>query len=306
MTYIIIGIVVILLVFFQIGKSQQKSDYNKAITFKVQTNSSSTKSTDDSKWEIVHRKTKRWTELGLRDGDFYYCYGRLYDRQFKVWYCDVGCKEVKDEQIIRDRLPLGYEPENSKKITGEGVYLDGLYNTKGYEYLYTGLDNKNRKRWYFALIKSTPTWIETKRAFEKEDKKVEKEKTDVPYGWELVRNQSKKWSELGYSNGFPGYGKVFDITFDVWYSTVGTKEKIERPSISVHLALYGKDSNIFYFERVCTKIEELRGKDLNFERLSRTQGYSQLYNGLHHATKRRWYLGVKEMKPTNYFTTRAE
>ncbi len=172
--------------------------------------------------------------------------------------------------------------------------------------LYTGLDNKNRKRWYFALIKYYPTWIETKRAIEKIEKIVEKEVIEVPEGWQLVRNHSQKWKELGYDKGFPGYGKVFNITFDVWYSIVGEKEKIQQPNISVHLALYGKDSNIFYFDRICNEIKELKEKGLNFERLSRTQGYSQLYNGLDNSTKRRWYLGIIEMKPTNNYTASAE
>lgn len=305
MTFIIIGIVIVLVILYQIGKSNQKSETNKSVSFNVQTNSSA-KSEDDSKWEIVRRKTERWTELGFGDGDNFPGYGRLYNREFKVWYCEVGSKEIKDERVIRDRFPLHYEPKNSKEITGEGVYLDRLDNTKGYESLYTGLDNKNRKRWYFALIKSTPTWIETDRAIEKEDTEIVENVIEVPEGWELVRNHSQKWTELGYDNGFPGYGKVFNITFEVWYSIVGEKEKNQQPNISVHLALYGKDSNIYYFDRVCNEIEELKGKSLNFERLSRNQGYSQLYNGLDNSTKRRWYLGVKEMNPTNYYTASAE
>jgi hypothetical protein len=305
MIYIIIGVIVVLVILYQIGKSQQKSETNKSVSFNVQTNSSP-KSKDDSKWEIVNRKTKRWTELGFGDGDDFPGYGRLYDREFKVWYCAVGSKEIKDARIISDRFPLNYEPKNCKEITGEGVYLDRLDNTKGYESLHTGLDNKNRKRWYFALIKFSPTWIETDRAIEKEETEVEKEEIEVPDGWELVRNHSPKWNELGYDNGFPGYGKVFNITFDVWYSNVGSKEKTEQPNIAVHLALYGKDLNIYYFDRVCNEIEKLKEKGLNFERLSRTQGYSQLYNGLDNSTKRRWYLGVKEMNPTNYYTANAE
>lgn len=224
MIYIITGIVVVLVILYQIGKSYQKSETNKSVSFNVQTNSSA-KSEDDSKWEIVHRKTERWTELGFGDGDNFPGYGRLYDREFKVWYCEVGSKEIKDERVIRDRFPLHYEPKNSKEITGEGVYLDRLDNTKGYESLYTGLDNKNRKRWYFALIKSTPTWIETDRAIEKEDTEIEENVIKVPEGWELVRNHSQKWIELGYDNGFPGYGKVFNITFEVWYSIVGERKK---------------------------------------------------------------------------------
>jgi hypothetical protein len=304
MTYII-GIVVFLIIFYQIGKSQQKDETNKSGYFNAQTNSF-LKLEDDSKWEIVHRKTERWTELGFGDGENFPGYGRVYEREFKVWYCDVGSKVVKGEQIIKDRHTLGFYPENSKKITGDDVYLDKLFKTKGYESLYTGLDNKNRKRWYFALIKYSPTWIETKKAIEQTETIVEKESIEVPEGWELIRNHSRKWRELGYDKGFPGYGKVFNITFDVWYSIVGEKEKIQRPNISVHLALYGKDLNIYYFDRVCNEIEELKEKSLNFERLSRTQGYSQLYNGLDNSTKRRWYLGVIEMKPTNNYTASAE
>jgi hypothetical protein len=70
--------------------------------------------------------------------------------------------------------------------------------------------------------------------------------------------------------------------------------------------LYGKDSKICFFDRICNEIKELKENGLNFERLSRTQGYSQLYNGLDNSTKRRWYLGVIEMKPTNNYTASAE
>lgn len=306
MTYIIIGVIVVLIILYQIGKTKQKNDSENELTFKVQTNSSSRKDTNDSKWEIVHRKTIKWNELGFGDGESFPGYGRLYDREIKVWYCDVGSKEVKDEQIIKDRYPLHYEPKNSEKITGEGVYLDRLDNTKGYESLFTALDNKNRKRWYFALVKFTPTWIETDRAIEEENVEVKKEDIVVPEGFELVRNHSDKWIELGYDNGFPGYGKIYNITFDVWYSIVGSKDKVVQPSISVHLALYGKDENIYYFERFCDKIEDLNGKQVNFDRLSRNQGFVQLYSGLDNSTKQRWYLGIKEMQSTSVITASAE
>lgn len=301
MTYIIIGIIILIIILYQVGKSQPKNGTNNSVSFDVQTDYT-TKPKDDFKWVVVHRKTTRWTELGFGDGDDFPGYGKLYDREFKVWYCDVGSKEAKGERIFRDRFPLHSQPKNSKAITGEGVHLDRLNNTKGYESLFTGLDDKNRKRWYFALVEFTPTWIETDRAIEKEEDEIEKEEINIPEGLELVRNHSQKWTDLGFNSGFPGYGKIFNLTFDVWYSIVGEKEKVHRPSVSVYLALYGKDSNIYYFDRVCNEIEELNSKSLNFERLSRTQGYSQLYNGLDNSTKRRWYLGLKEMKPTKYFT----
>jgi len=306
MIYIIIGVIIGVIILYQIEKSKKDNGYENQLEFKAETNSSSRKNGDDSKWEIVHRKTTRWNELGFGDGESFPGYGRLYDREIKVWYCDVGSKEVKDEQIIKDRYPLHYEPKNSEKITGKGVYLDRLDNTKGYEFLFTALDNKNRKRWYFALVKFTPTWVETDRAIEEESEEIEKEDIVVPKGFELVRNHSDKWIELGYDNGFPGYGKVYNITFNVWYSIVGSKDKVEQPSILVHLALYGKEENIRYFERVCDKIEGLDGKQVNFDRLSRNQGFTQLYNGLDNSTKKRWYLGIKEMQSTFVFTASAE
>ncbi len=305
MSYII-AIAIVLIILYQIGKHQQKSKIYKPVSFKVQTSfHTETKHKDDSKWEIVHRKTKRWTDLGFGDGDNFPGYGRLYDREFKVWYCEIGSKDIKDERIIRDRFPLHYDPKNSHKITGEGVYLNRLYNTKGYESLYSGLDNQNRKRWYFALTNFSPTWIETDRAIEKENTEIEKEELKIPKGWELVRNHSEKWIELGYDQGFPGYGKIYDISFEVWYSIVGSKEKVFVPSISVHLALYSQKT-LYYFERACYKIEELNGTQIQFNRLSRSQTYNQLYSGLDNSTKKRWYLGVKEMKPTFYFTANAE
>jgi hypothetical protein len=307
MTYVIIGVIILFIILFQIGKTKQKNDPENGLTIKVQTDSSSKKDTNRSKWEKVQRKTERWTDLGFGDGDSFPGYGKLYDREIKVWYCDVGKKEIKDEQIIQDRFPLNYEPKNSTKITGEGVYLDRLDNTKGYEYLFTGLDKKNRKRWYFALVKSTPTWIETGRASEKENVKVKKEDVVIPKGWVLVRNQSKKWNELGYNRNRPGYGKVYEITLDIWYSVVGSKEKIEQPSFSVNLTLNGERPSPYYLNQsVCNKIEELNGKQLNFERLSRPQGYLYLYNGLESATKKRWYLGIREIKPTYVFTESVE
>jgi len=302
MTYIIIGVAIVLIILYQVGKAEEKNDSKKQVRFNVTTNSSSVKKEDNSKWEIVHRKTARWDEMGFGDGDSFPGYGKLYDREFKAWYCDVGSKEEKSVQIIQDRFPLNYEPKNAKELTGEGIYLDRLYNTKGYESLFTGLDNKNRKRWYFALVKYSPIWIETDRAIEVETIEIEKEEIEVPDGWELVRNKSAKWNELGYDNGFPGYGKIHNLTFEVWYSIVGSKEKVKQPDISVHLALYGKNQNIYYFERVCNQIEELRVKQLSFDRLSKPQGYAQLYNGLDSSTKKRWYLGLRTALPTSFFT----
>lgn len=270
--YIIIGVVLFFIVMYFIGNKEQNKKSNSSI--KLEKREPKKKENNSAKWEIVYRKSNRWTELGFGDGDLFPGYGKLYEREFEVWYSDVGSTEKKDVRKFNDKFPLTYTPNNSSEITGENVYLDRLEKTKGYQALFSGLDQKNRKRWYFAITNSIPTWIETEREIEKEDAENDyiPEPIDIPEGWELVRRKTKKWTELGYDNGFPGYGKVYNITFDVWYSIVGSKEKVEQPSVSVHLALYGKNENIYYFERIYDKIEGLNGKQINFERLSRSQG----------------------------------
>jgi len=258
---------------------------------------------DSGKWEIVHRKTQRWTELGFGDNDKFPGYGKLYEREFEVWYCDIGSKNRKGIQKFSDKYPLNYDPRDYQKIVGEGVYVEALTNSRGYEALYTALDNKNRKRWYLALISKKPLWIETERAIEKEVETKKKIEIKVPEGWNLVQNHSKEWKALGYNNGFPGYGKIHEVTFDVWYCNVGSKEKNELTELKTELAIY-KDDNLYYFERVYKQLNELKDAHLNFDRLTRTNGYEQLYSTT--SKKKRWYLGVKEMTPRYIFTAGAD
>lgn len=297
MIYFVILLAILFAMFnYQVGKLKYEKSLNP------------NDEVDASKWEIVERNSERWNELGFGDGGLFPGYGKIYDREFKVWYCEVGSKEEKDQQLFHDRFPINYSPKDYRVITGEDVYVDRLNKTRGFEFLFSGLDNKNKKRWYFALVKSTPTWIETKRAdteleIEKEE---EEELEEIPEGWHLVRNHSEKWDELRYDNGFPGYGKIYDITFEVWYIGVGSKERIKQPDISIHLAPYGDDLKIYTFKRICKSVKGLENKQLSFDRLSKTQGYLQLYSGLDNSRKNRWYLGVREMRPTYFYTSSAE
>ena len=97
--------------------------------------------------------------MGFGDGDKFPGYGKLYNREFKVWFCNVGSKEKNNVQIFKDRNPLNYQPNNYEKITGPDVRLDKILDRK--KTTFSGLDNKNRKRWYFIEDNHTPTWIET-------------------------------------------------------------------------------------------------------------------------------------------------
>lgn len=157
-------------------KTQNSRPSQRAVQFTVTTNAKTDKveNTDTTKWELVRRKSDRWKELGFGEGETFPGYGKLYDREFDVWYCDIGSKDKKAIQKFYDRNPLHYEPKDrqrtsssnnglkmSSEITGEGVILERLHNTKEYEALYTGLDKRYRKRWYFALTKFKPTGLTT-------------------------------------------------------------------------------------------------------------------------------------------------
>lgn len=324
MIYIVIILAVIILIAYTArqkgGDKTPNSPSQGAVQYDVTTNTKTDKaeSTYTTKWELVRRKSDRWKELGFGEGETFPGYGKLYDREFDVWYCDIGSKDKKDIQKFYDRNPLHYEPKDRQRdinqtsiqnninkmrseITGEGVCLERLLNTKEYEALYTGIDNKNRKRWYFALTKFTPTGIETDRALETEEEIEEVEgDINVPEGWTLVRRKSDEWFKNGFGDGelFPGYGKIYERTFDVWYCEVGSKEKIKQPNF--------KDKAILnFYNGICGDLGDLKGKNLTFESLSKTQGYIELLSVLDNIERKRWYFGLKKTEPTFIYTESA-
>lgn len=321
MTYVVIIAVILIIIYFSKAADTDKKnrqskstrtnndiDLYTAATWrenKTQTSSSNKTSSpiqDNQKWELVRRKSERWNQLGFGEGENFPGYGKLYDREFEVWYIEVGSKEKKNTQTYRDRNPLHYDPKKSESITGEGVFLERLFNTKEYESLYSGLDKKNRKRWYFALIKYSPTGIETDRALEVESEPEEiKEEIIVPEGWNLVRRKSHEWFKNGFGDDelFPGYGKIYERTFDVWYCKIGSKEKVSQPEF--------KDKAILkFYNGICGDLGQLKGKNLNFEYLSKTQGYEQLITTVDNKERKRWYFGLKSAVPTNIYTASAD
>lgn len=241
-------------------------------------------------WEIIPKNSERWKQLGYDKGDMFPGYGKLYNREFEVWYCDVGSKERKGLQRIADVFPLNYDPKDYARITGSDVCLNWLQRTGDYETLKTGLDAKNRKRWYFGLVKYTPTGIELTRPIETEETTVEEEKIDLPEGWRLVKRKSEDWLKLGFNDGeqFSGYGKVYERTFDVWNCVVGSKEKVKQPDYTDRATMFP------YIGRLCGDLRGFNGKNIHFEELSRTQGYELLFSGLDNSERKRWYFGLKK------------
>ncbi len=293
--------VIILYNFFSNGDfdSNHSSKKNAQYYSQPGRNTKTFKKLDSASWELVRRKSERWNELGFGDGEDFPGYGKLYDREFQVWYCNVGSKEKKNIQSYKDRNPLHYEPKNSTRIIGEGIFLKRLYKTGDYEAIYTGLDNKNRKRWYFALDQFHPTGIETYRALVKVEDILEEE-IIVPEGWTLVRRNSPDWFKNGFGDGklFPGYGKIYERTFEVWYCKVGSKERIIQPEF--------KDKAILnFYNGICDDLSILIGENLKFESLSKSQGYIQLLTTLNIKERKRWYFGLKKTEPTYNFTNSA-
>jgi len=123
---------------------------------------------EPEKGEKVYRKTDRWKELGFGDDVEFPGYGKIYKREFNVWYVDVGSKEKKGETTLKDHRVLQYEPIplEVQRITGSNFIIDERERTEGYKSLFTGLDQKNRKRWYFGLKEAEPTGIETFSAYD--------------------------------------------------------------------------------------------------------------------------------------------
>jgi len=287
-------------------KGVRNNELKRELKFNVFTDSAMNHAdvNDSIKWELVRRKSARWKELGFGDGEKFPGYGKLYDREFMVWYCDVGTKEKKNVQSYKDRNPLNYEPKDHFKITGEGIYLERLDNTKEYESLYSGLDKKNRKRWYFALTNYTGTGIETDRELEKKEeiRIVAKPKHEVTFldGWKLVERKSDEWYENGFGDKelFPGYGKIYLRTFDVWYCKIGSKDKNEQPE-------YKDKAILKFYNGIFGGYEQLKGKELTFESLSKTQGYIELITAIDNKERKRWYFGLKQTDPTYIYTTAA-
>lgn len=298
--YIITGIVLFFIIMYFIGDKDGKMKNNSSIKIEKKLPK---KRINSSKWEVVYRNSKRWNELGFQSGELFPGYGKLYKREFEVWYSDVGSKEKKDVRKFNDKFPLNYTPNNSSEITGQNVYLERLEKTKGYQVLFSGLDQKNRKRWYFALVNAIPTWIEVEREIEKEnnENKHIPESIEIPKGWELVRRNTKKWTELGFGDNelFPGYGKIYERKFSVWYNEIGSKEKKIQPEFTDKATINLK--KVIY-----SKLVELNGKNLEFNYLEKKQGFKMLLTAVDKNERKRWYFGLMEIEPTYLFTESAK
>jgi len=117
-------------------------------------------------------------------------------------------------------------------------------------------------------------------------------------GWEIVRRKSDRWFELGFGDGdmFPGYGKLYERLFECWYVDVGSKEKKSIQNFK----------DVFPEHYTPNKYQKITGKTINFEKLSNSKNYIQLFSGLDNKKRIRWYFGLIEVKPTYIKTISAD
>ena len=131
---------------------------------------------------------------------------------------------------------------------------------------------------------------------------VAKPKHEVTFldGWKLVERKSDEWYENGFGDKelFPGYGKIYLRTFDVWYCKIGSKDKNEQPE-------YKDKAILKFYNGIFGGYEQLKGKELTFESLSKTQGYIELITAIDNKERKRWYFGLKQTDPTYIYTTAA-
>jgi hypothetical protein len=116
---------------------------------------------------------------------------------------------------------------------------------------------------------------------------------------EIVKYKTDRYAEL-FGRGkdcsyFPGYGKIFNRTFEIWYREVGSKDK---QGLIVYKDI-GNDTYeaLFFAERITNGV-------LINNKLERTLGYLKLYNSRDDKNNKTWYAGLKDIEFTGIITER--
>ena len=108
---------------------------------------------------------------------------------------------------------------------------------------------------------------------------------------ETVHYKSDRYAEL-FGRGkdcsyFPGYGRICNRTFTMWYQETGSTEK-------KGLRKYKDIANDSYQAPVY--IEDFTNGILVTNELSRTQGFKKLFNGRDEKNRKTWYAGLEHLE----------
>ncbi|OFX19491.1 MAG: hypothetical protein A2033_08005 [Bacteroidetes bacterium GWA2_31_9] len=114
---------------------------------------------------------------------------------------------------------------------------------------------------------------------------------------ELVRYKTDRYADL-FGRGkdcsyFPGYGKIYNRTFDIWFQEFNLQEKKgmrEYKDIGCD-----KYQVPFFTENYTNGIRI-------YNQLERTKSYLKLYNGRDEKSRRTWYAGLKYLEFTGIIT----
>jgi len=114
---------------------------------------------------------------------------------------------------------------------------------------------------------------------------------------EIVKYKTDRYADL-FGRGkdcsyFPGYGKIYNRTFEIWYRNVGSKDK---QGLIIYKDI-GNDKyeGPFFVERITNNI-------LINNKLERTLGYLKLYNSRDDKNNKTWYAGLKDIQFTGIIT----
>ena len=157
----------------------------------------------------------------------------------------------------------------------------------------------NEKEEYNEYIKKYPKWFSGNKTtgicYKLPYLTPLKDKTE-----EIVNYKTDRYADL-FGRGkdcsyFPGYGKIYNRTFEIWYQEFGSKEK-------KNIIEY-KDIGAIYQPPFFTE-EMTEGWLINNE-LERKQGFEKLYNIRVVKTRKTWYAGLKSYEFTGIITEKEK
>lgn len=183
------GIILLVIAIKKMNAQKQKNEYNESpsVEFKVETSKSKISEEDRKEMETLEAKYPKWygsenikgicfksahfeplpnneTEtvayksdrfvdlFGRGKGVSYFPgYGKIYNREYELWYQETGQKEQKGLITYKDIGTEKYPPFFTDSYTENYEINNRLQNAKGYIALFNVRDNKLKRTWYAGL-----------------------------------------------------------------------------------------------------------------------------------------------------------
>lgn len=154
---------------------------------------------------------------------------------------------------------------------------------------------KEERQEYENYIKKYPKWygVEKIKSLCYKESKIEPLPINTT---ETVKYKTDRYAEL-FGRGkdcsyFPGYGKIFNRTFEIWHQEFGSKERQGQ----IDYMDIGTDREPPFFTEEITEGHRI------YNGLLKTQGFLKLYNVRVEKTRKTWYAGLKDLEFTGLIT----